>query len=391
MKILLVSTLYNPYEIGGAERSTRLIAKGYKKRGYEVEILTTCDRDMVNYVDEIKVNYVKFKHIFWRFNSVKVSIFEKILWRILEPLNFLNNSKIDNTLKNINPDLIHTNNIAGISPIIWKLAKKNKIKILHTARDYYLLCAKSGMYRNKKACSSQCSMCKIYTSHYKKLSHQVDAFVGVSNFVKEAHLNNGYFSNSKSNDFVNNIFKSKIYKKNRSYNNNNSLKIGVIGFIRETKGVNQLIESLNFNLNINLIIAGQTSKGPYEKSFKKLIKNDKIEYLGYKDPELFFNSIDILIHPAVWHEPFPRVLIESFSYGVPVIASSNGGTNEAIIGLDTGFVYENYQELEKILKEIINGNVNYSNLSSNCLKYSSENFTEEKIINKYLKNINKIC
>ena len=34
--------------------------------------------------------------------------------------------------------------------------------------------------------------------------------------------------------------------------------------------------------------------------------------LGYKDPELFFNSIDILIHPAVWHEPFPRVLIESF-------------------------------------------------------------------------------
>ena len=47
MKILLVSTLYNPYEIGGAERSTRLIAKGYKNQGYEVEVLTSCNRTIM--------------------------------------------------------------------------------------------------------------------------------------------------------------------------------------------------------------------------------------------------------------------------------------------------------------------------------------------------------
>ena len=57
MKILLVSTLYNPYEIGGAERSTRLIAKGYKIKD-EVEVLTSCNRDYYAFVDDIKVNYV---------------------------------------------------------------------------------------------------------------------------------------------------------------------------------------------------------------------------------------------------------------------------------------------------------------------------------------------
>ena len=31
-------------------------------------------------------------------------------------------------------------------------------------------------------------MCSIYTSIYKNKSHKVDAFVGVSDFVKNIHL-----------------------------------------------------------------------------------------------------------------------------------------------------------------------------------------------------------
>lgn len=386
MKVLLVSTLYNPYEIGGAERSTRLIAKGLKKREIEVEILTTCNKDYVDYVDGIKVHYTKFRHVYWRYNSKSVSVFKKILWRVLEPINILNNRKLSRILKSINPDLIHTNNIAGISPAIWKQAKNNKIKILHTARDYYLLCAKSGFYKNNAACKSQCSLCSIYTSRYKKLSENVDAFVGVSDFVKLLHLKNGYFKNIKTSGFINNIYDAGLNNVVRTYNSEKPLKIGCIGFIRETKGVNQLLKNIDFSLNIELVIAGQTADGNYKDEFLKLIERDKVCYLGYALPEKFFNSIDVLIHPAVWHEPFPRVLIESFSYGIPVIASSTGGTKEAIEGKNTGFVFHDYRELNEILLNFINGSLDYHELSKSCLKFASQNFTEEKIINRYLEH-----
>ena len=387
MKILLVSTLYNPYEIGGAERSTRLIAKGYKNQGYEVEVLTSCNRDYYAFVDDIKVNYVKLKHIFWRYNSKKQSFIKKILWRLVEPINILNTSKLTKKIIEINPDFIHTNNFAGIGYKIWDIAKSLDIKIIHTARDYYLLCAKSGMYRNKKACKSQCNMCSIYTSIYKNKSHKVDAFVGVSDFVKNIHLKNGYFKNIRISSSINNIYNAKI---NKNVSSRKRLAFGIIGYIRETKGVVQLLENLIFK-DFDILIAGSISSGNYSKKFYNIVtKNKNIKYLGQVNSSKFYNKIDYLIHPAVWHEPFPRVLIESFSYGIPVLASSNGGTKEAIIGKSTGYVFNDYNHLNKIISEILENKIDRNNLSKNCIEYAKNTFTEKRIIENYIKLLDVI-
>ena len=38
------------------------------------------------------------------------------------------------------PDVIHTNGLYDLSTIVWEAAYKKKIKIVHTLRDYHLLC-----------------------------------------------------------------------------------------------------------------------------------------------------------------------------------------------------------------------------------------------------------
>ena len=391
MKILLISTLYSPYEIGGAERSTRLIAQGYRSMGYDVEILTTSNTNEVRFVDGIKVHYLKFLHIFWRYESKGVGAIKKVLWRILEPINILNIPRLRKVLKDISPAVIHTNNIAGIGPVVWRVSKRMNIRVIHTARDYYLLCAKSGMYRKGCACSKQCMLCSLYTLPYRSLSGEVDAFVGVSSFVKDIHLKSGYFQNANFSTHINNIFKGTQSQLSLNNSQSSTLVIGCIGYIRETKGINQLIDALDFALDIKLVIAGSIGKDDYSNLFLDKIKgNRKIDYLGHVDPNEFYPKIQFLIHPAVWHEPFPRVLIEAFSYGIPVIAGSTGGTKEAIEGLSTGFVYTSMIEINGILNQILKGKVPIDPMKENCKKYAERNFTSEVICNKYLALINTI-
>lgn len=391
MKILLLSTLYHPYEIGGAERSTRLIAQGYKSMGHDVEVLTTSNINETRILDGITIRYLKLIHIFWRFDSKRVGTIRKVLWRILEPVNILNIYTLKRVLKIINPDVIHTNNIGGIGPIVWRIAKNMDIQVVHTARDYYLLCAKSGMYRKGHACVEQCTLCRMYTLPYRSLSKEVDAFVGVSSFVKDIHLKSGYFQNVKISTHINNIFNGNQSQLSLDNRESSTLVLGFIGYIRETKGIIQLIDALDFSLDIKLVIAGKTDKGNYSNQFLEKIRgHTKIDYLGQVDPNEFYSKIQCLIHPAVWHEPFPRVLIEAFSYGVPVIAGSTGGTKEAIEGLGTGFVYMSMFEINDILNKILKKEVPIDQMRDNCRKYAENNFTSKIVCNKYLDVINNV-
>ena len=170
-----------------------------------------------------------------------------------------------------------------------------------------------------------------------------------------------------------------------------TLVIGCIGYVRETKGINQLIDALDFALDIRLVIAGKIGKDDYSDQFLDKIKgNRKIDYLGHVDPNEFYPKIQLLIHPAVWHEPFPRVLIEAFSYGIPVVAGSTGGTKEAIEGLSTGFVYTSMIEINGILNQILKGEIPIDPMKENCRKYADKNFTSLAICNQYLDLINTI-
>ena len=66
-------------------------------------------------------------------------------------------------------------------------------------------------------------------------------------------------------------------------------------------------------------------------------------------PEKVFNQIGCLVVPSQWEEPFGRVVVESYGYGVPVIGSNCGGIPELIDDGVTGWIFksESRGELEK--------------------------------------------
>lgn len=73
-----------------------------------------------------------------------------------------------------------------------------------------------------------------------------------------------------------------------------------------------------------------------------------LEKFGYRDRvvfhgaqlgiERFYACTDILIHPSRF-EAFPRVVVESMACSVPVLAFDVGGTSEAIVDGETGYIF----------------------------------------------------
>ena len=52
----------------------------------------------------------------------------------------------------------------------------------------------------------------------------------------------------------------------------------------------------------------------------------------------FCGSHDVLVFPSEWDEPFAAVPIEAMSAGMAVVATTAGGTPEAIVDGETGLL-----------------------------------------------------
>ena len=93
-----------------------------------------------------------------------------------------------------------------------------------------------------------------------------------------------------------------------------------------------------------------------------------------------------MLVPSLWNEPFSRVIIEAYSYGIPVVASNRGGMPEIVEERKTGFLFDPEDEVS--LRESINLFLKNPSMvlemHENCLK-KTENFIQSKIGTEYLK------
>ena len=80
------------------------------------------------------------------------------------------------------------------------------------------------------------------------------------------------------------------------------------------------------------------------------------------------------------------MIIEAFSYAIPVIASQRGGSTEVIQDGINGFLFDpdDPNSLKKILNRILSKKADLTAISSNCFKASSA-FSEEGLKASYLR------
>jgi|CXWL01.1.fsa_nt_gi glycosyltransferase involved in cell wall biosynthesis len=126
------------------------------------------------------------------------------------------------------------------------------------------------------------------------------------------------------------------------------LRILFVGSLWEGKGPQTAVRALGQlrrdGIRARLDICGEGT-GHFVEFLKRVIEEEgvfedvtlhgKVERDVVRD---FCRSHDVLVFPSEWDEPFAAVPIEAMSSGMAVVATSAGGTPEAIVDGETGIV-----------------------------------------------------
>lgn len=124
--------------------------------------------------------------------------------------------------------------------------------------------------------------------------------------------------------------------------------IGCVGRIAKEKGQREFLAAAReiraAVTDARFVIAGAALFGDraaesYERAVRLAAAGLPVEFTGWVDDVYSVMSrLDLLIVPSVWDEPNPRVILEAFAAGVPVLALRTGGIPEIIEDGRTGFL-----------------------------------------------------
>lgn len=314
MRILLVNTNGADSTYGGAERYVRLLAERLDARGHDVVLMSAFPVR-----DDSATRTVVLHDVDWRDSRARryrnhLGDVVAAPWPRLERL-----------LRAIAPDVIHTNNLPGISTGIWECARRLGLPLVHTLHDYHLLCARTSLTkRDGSPCHPSPFICGFRARRLARWSAGVTVAVGVSEHVLRRH--SGVFGP----DTRQVVIHPPLVQIPGSQTDPSvpPRTFGFLGVLTTNKGVELLLQAAPA-LAEHGVVVRVAGAGPLADT---VAASEYVQYEGRLDGDAltdFLTSCDGGLIPSLWEEPGPLVLCEWLSAGRPVVATRYGGLGEA--------------------------------------------------------------
>jgi glycosyltransferase involved in cell wall biosynthesis len=336
MKIAYVNTFYEPHRAGGAEVSVRLLASAVREWGDDPFVVTLGESYREYEVDGVRVFSLKPANVCSIFRPWKSL---SPLWHLMDSFNPFMGYKVGRILDRERPEIVHTNNLKGFSVSIWNEARKRGLPLVHTLRDYYLLCPRGTMFGKGNNCDAPCRVCSLYSRKRRALSAHVDAVVGVSRFILRRHLAHGCFPCVRSHVVHNSSPRPAPCSPLPGMDG--SLVVGFLGRLDRHKGVELLLREFHsLPQGRPTLLIGGTGDRDYEEELRSRFASASVVFEGFVSPEDILRRVDVVVIPSLWHEPLSRVVFEAYSHGLPVIASRRGGLPEIVDEGTTGLLFD---------------------------------------------------
>lgn len=392
MNVLIANTLYYPEVVGGAEMSTQILAEGLARAGINVSVVcaTGSGDDRMRRVNGVNVHYLRLSNLYWPYSMKQRSPLMKAIWHAFDTQNILMARRFRQIVEAEKPDIINTSNLSCLSLGLWRIANERGVPIVHTVRDYYLMCPAAEMFSNNKACARQCRSCAMYAAPKRRKSARVEAVIGVSDYILRKHLERGFFPRASIACVINDCY---LPLDNGSAPGTVSpagareagvVRLGVLGRISPEKGIELVLEQcMRLTGRRWRLLIGGTGHPAYVDGLRRQYGDERIVFLGHVKPQAFFAGIDILVVPSKWNEPFGRVTAEAYSHGVPVVGANTGGIPEVIEPCSALLFDVNEPDtlLEKIHAAI--AMLDDPGLRGRLLKHA-ESFGPTRMINAYI-------
>lgn len=383
MKIAILNTLYYPLRVGGAEVSTQLLAESFAEQGHTVSVITLTDghsatREELNGVTVFRL---PLRNLYWPFAKRHPGPLKRLLWHLIDVYNPAARRDLHDLLRALEPDILHTNNLAGFSVAAWDAARALGIPVVHTARDYYLIHPNATLYAQGAAQNPRSPASRLFSFVKRHKSRQVDLQVSISEYVRDLHAGLGYFRAGRREVIYNSIALPETPRRKTA--GDGTLTLGYLGRLEPAKGIELALTAFaGLDARFRLLVAG-SGEADYVAALQARTHDPRITWLGQVSPDEFFPRLDCLLVPSRWAEPLGRVVLEAYAHGVPVVAADSGGIPEIVRHGRTGYVYpaNDPDSLVRALDLLFEQDP--AHLRRECLAYARA-FSREEIRNRYL-------
>lgn len=359
MKICIISNLYPPNILGGAEIIVEKLVNAIARKNHEVVVIT-CSADNEEKImrkDNITIYSIATTRIYPTYQQTNAKSYEKPLWHLFDLWNKKSKKRIIQIIKDEKCDIIHINNFKGLSLSCFDVGKSLNIPVVFESHDFSLICPRANLIRgNNTLCLERNKICDTYVSIQRKLiKNNVDLMIAPSNFMINKYRENNFFNDTECIKIPLGIDFERV-KTIKSYDN---IDITYIGSLGKHKGVDTLINAFKEipDDNVKLHIIG---KGYDEEEFKKMaLEDNRITFHGFvnnEDIKKYYSLSNIIVIPSICYDNSPMVIYESFATATPVIGSNIGGIPELIKDNINGFLFEagNKDDLKEKLLKVIN-------------------------------------
>lgn len=387
-RIAFVVQRYGLEVNGGAELHCRQVAEKLSQY-YEVDVLTTCALDYVNWknyynegIEKINnVNVIRFKvdkeRNINRFNKLSERVLNNPNGSYEENIKWMNEQGpiCNGLLKYLDDNESKYKSILFMTYLYWTtfFGLKNhndKSILIPTAHD------EPPIYLN------------IFKEHFKRPKFIAYNTLDEKDFINKMFKNNSIKSDifGVGVDIPQDIEHVDIRKK---FNFDGDF-ILYVGRIDESKGCGELFKYFNRYINetgrdLKLVLMG--------KPVMKIPKNEKIISLGFVSDEDKFNAIKqskLVVIPSKY-ESLSMILLESLKLNKPVVVNGDCSVLKTHCKRsNAGLYYQNYYEFKEVLEFMMSHEREYNLISDNGEKYVNQNYDWNIIIDKFINAINNI-
>lgn len=349
-RIVRLVNLYPPYIVGGNEMLTRDIEESLRARGYEVHAITARGR---------RLDGLPFVHQAFRYSLDELdAIFRggraltpwELFWHhVFDPITYRN---VRQVVKRLRPDLILVDNLymASAAPLL--AVRDMPCPVIVQVADRWLLFILRdwGLALRPQTPIQRLLVNAIRFMVQRPLAHwaRIDGMVTVSNFIRDLYIRAGFPSEIMETHYLG--IDTRVFQPGPEHPLHDPVRLLFAGALWEGKGPQVAIRALRVLSQMEglprfrLDIFGDGAES-FKQYLRRLIREegveDRVVFHGFVPwPELVraMHQADIFVFPSVWDEPFAITPLQAMGCGLPVIATTTGGTPEGFVDGETALL-----------------------------------------------------
>jgi len=339
VRLLHLTSVYAPYGIGGAERVVQTLAEAQAADGWTVGVAHLVPKPVLHHqLNGVDVLPLAHRNPLWIEDSGRRSGPVRKVNKIATIHNIFTATDFATLLDSFRPNILHTHSMAELTPWMWTAAQRRSIPIVHTLHDFDLMCIRTTLFKDGRACVPRHLSCMLLSGMKATCHRAIAQVVGVSRSILDIHRQHGLFAHLSAT--AQHVIWNPVSEdwSNRHVGHNRNITFGFLGRLVPEKGIDILLDACR-RLGPGawqLRIGGLAPAG--DASLRARAAGLPIRFDGYVRPSTFLSQIDVLLAPTIWSEPFGLAIVEAFAAGVPVLGSDLGGVGEIIRAVDPSWL-----------------------------------------------------